>query len=164
MAIPGHSLDTPVEDLEWVANLGAFKFRVDKADIDFWTVGWLTNFLSLELSDQSWDRKYVYFLITAEEAVEDAGPVKAAKEPELPLHVMHHRESQVSKPPTGTKPRQVSAGGKYNYANRASIQQLSPLRLPELMFSTTEIRSSEDDEFLKNSSASYWTRMWGRRH
>jgi len=56
-----------------------------------------------ELLDQSWNRKHVHFFITAEEAVEDAGPAKDAEErdrvSEFPLQMMHRRESQVSTPP-----------------------------------------------------------------
>ena len=38
--IPGHALDTPIQNLEWVADLKRwFKFRTDKADIGFWRVG-----------------------------------------------------------------------------------------------------------------------------
>ena len=38
--IPGHALDTSVGNLEWVASLkGLFKFRTDKANVEFWTVG-----------------------------------------------------------------------------------------------------------------------------
>ena len=47
---------------------------------------------------ESWDRRHVHFIITAEEFVEDADPM-AAKEAEhvselseLPLHAMHRRE------------------------------------------------------------------------
>ena len=37
--ISGHALDTTIENLEWVADLKRwFKFRVDEADIKFWTV------------------------------------------------------------------------------------------------------------------------------
>jgi len=39
MTIPGHALDTSVENLEWVANLKRkFKFQADEADIELWTV------------------------------------------------------------------------------------------------------------------------------
>lgn len=41
MTIPGHSLDTPVEKLEWVASLEhTFNFRADKANTGFWTVNY----------------------------------------------------------------------------------------------------------------------------
>jgi len=39
MTIPGHALDTSVENLEWVANLKRkFEFRTNVANIEFWTV------------------------------------------------------------------------------------------------------------------------------
>ena len=38
ITIPGHALDTSVEDLEWVTNLKhKFGFRTNEANIDFWT-------------------------------------------------------------------------------------------------------------------------------
>jgi len=50
MTITGHSLDIPVERLEWVASLEqTFNFRADKANTKFWTVNYWLTFLPLDI-------------------------------------------------------------------------------------------------------------------
>lgn len=54
------------------------------------------------LFDEPWDPDHVYFIVTAKELVEDASAIEAAEERdymhELPLHIVHCRESRASTP------------------------------------------------------------------